>query len=282
MNAPEVSVVILTLNEERDLPKCLLSLSRFEDIHVLDSGSTDRTEEIAREHGARLSMRPFDSFGQQRNYALDELPLQNEWVLFLDADECATPAFVLAVQRAVAGAEKGVAGFYCCWKLILDGRWLKRADGFPRWQFRLLHRDRARFTDFGHGQVEGERTGRIEYLNEPYEHYAFSKGWSFWVERHNRYSTLEARERRARSASLGDVFRAKGADKPKKFKLWLGQSLLFPVFRFFYGYVFKGGCLEGRAGFKYCASISIYEFFIWLKLDEQDTRDLPIGESETP
>ena len=84
-----ISVIILTKNEEVDLPNCLNSLKWADDIHILDSGSTDNTIEIARQGGAKISTNAFHDFGQQRNFALDQLTIKNEWILFLDADEVA-------------------------------------------------------------------------------------------------------------------------------------------------------------------------------------------------
>src|SRR5882672_8726085 len=108
-----ISVVILTKNEERDLPACLQSLDWCNDIHVLDSGSTDKTKAIAHEFGAKLQVHPFESFGKQRNFALDNLSILYDWVLFLDADEIVTPQFRQAMLEAAKKAGSDIAGFYC-------------------------------------------------------------------------------------------------------------------------------------------------------------------------
>jgi glycosyltransferase involved in cell wall biosynthesis len=88
-----VSVIILTKDEENDLPLCLFSLQWCDDIHILDSGSTDKTINIAKEYGANTWYNIFKSFGQQRNFALDHLPIKYDWILFLDADEVVTHEF---------------------------------------------------------------------------------------------------------------------------------------------------------------------------------------------
>ena len=187
-----ISVVILTKNEEADLPDCLDSVSWSDDVHVLDSGSTDKTIEIIQQRGIKLATNPFQSFGKQRNYALDHLAIRYEWILFLDADEIVTEKFRDALLRATNDAPGDIAGFYCCWKMMLEDKWLKHCDNFPKWQFRLMRKSRAKFTDFGHGQKEGNVLGRIDYIREPYLHYGFSKGWTHWLDRHNRYSSQEA------------------------------------------------------------------------------------------
>src|SRR5206468_9873351 len=82
-----------------------------------------------------------------------------EWVLFLDADEVATPEFRQAVADAIQNAGDSIAGFYCCWKTMLGQRWLRRSDSFPKWQLRIVRRGRANFIDSGHGQKEGSVEG---------------------------------------------------------------------------------------------------------------------------
>lgn len=118
-----ISVIILTKNEEIDLPVCLNALEWSDDIHVLDSGSIDKTVEIAKNYNANVWYNEFESFGKQRNFALDSITIKNEWVLFLDADEVVTESFVKAIFLAVSQANTDVAGFYLCWKMILEGKW---------------------------------------------------------------------------------------------------------------------------------------------------------------
>ena len=204
----DLTIVILTLNEEADLPRCLLSLKGFGKLVVVDSGSTDKTRQIALAHGALLLEHPFEAFGVQRNWALDQLPPKSTqaWILFLDADEVATPNFRSAVEKALDAASNDVAGFFCCCKMLLNGVWLKNSDNFPKWQVRLIRNQRVRFIDVGHGQKEGTVKGVLDFIREPYLHYAFSKGWTSWIDRHNRYATLEAAERNFHKAKCAVFF----------------------------------------------------------------------------
>jgi glycosyltransferase involved in cell wall biosynthesis len=263
-----ITAIILTKNEERDLPRCITALDGFCHVVVLDSGSMDRTCELAHRLGATVLKRAFDSFGRQRNWALENNPFETEWVLFLDADEIATSSFREAVQRAVSGAGKDVSGFYCCWKMMFENIWLKRSDNFPKWQLRLVRSRKVRFVDVGHGQKEGTFDGRLDFLREPYLHYAFSKGWSGWIERHNRYSTLEARERSAGSASLREVLGAGPSLRNRRLKLIVSRIPGWPLIRFIYSYVLSGGFLDGAGALRYCAMTSYYEFMIQLKMRE--------------
>ncbi|HEY8900367.1 MAG TPA: glycosyltransferase family 2 protein [Chthoniobacterales bacterium] len=262
----DLTIVVLTKNEERDLPNCLAALAGLGTLVVLDSGSTDRTLAIAAEHGVTVWEHPFESFGKQRNWALDRLP--HGWTLFLDADEVATPEFKAAVVAAMTEAPAEVAGYYCCWKMMLDDVWLKRADNFPKWQLRLVRNGRVRFIDAGHGQKEGEVQGRLDWIREPYLHFGFSKGWSAWIDRHNRYSSLEARDRLAASGGIRDVFTRNASLRNKALKPLVSRIPFWPLIRFTYTYLLRGGFLEGRPGFTYTAMLAIYEFLIQTKMRE--------------
>lgn len=263
-----ISVIILTKNEERDLAMCLDALHWTDDVHILDSGSDDATVAIATRYGAKVSYNAFKSFGDQRNFALDNINVKYSWTLFLDADEVATPQFVAATLKAIETAPQEVAGFYCCWKMMLEDTWLKRSDSFPKWQFRLLRNGRARFTDFGHGQKEGEINGKLEYIKEPYLHYSFSKGWSQWIARHNKYSTDEAIARYNDRPPFKNVFSKNTSVRNPALKSWLIKMPGWPLLRFIYAYFIKFGFLEGIPGFIISINMAYYEFLIQIKIRE--------------
>ena len=265
--AISLSILILTRDEERDLPRCLAALGGFgEEVVVVDSGSTDETLAIAETAGARVVSHPFRSFGEQRNWALDYAGLFTEWVLFLDADEVATPAFRAEVEEALRSADGTVAGFYCCWQTMLGERWLRRSDSFPKWQFRLLRRGRARFIDSGHGQKEGEVGGTISYIREPYLHYAFSKGWEAWWAKHAKYASQEAQDRAARGVMWGDLLARDPSRRNRALKPLASRLPGWPLIRFLHMYVLKGGFLEGREAFTYSRNIARYEAMIRAKM----------------
>src|SRR5690606_1508901 len=186
----------------------------------------------------------------------DHLNIKNNWILFLDADEVVTDAFKKAMLHTIATADDTVAGYYCCWKMMLEGTWLKHCDNFPKWQFRLMRKEMARFTDFGHGQKESDVRGRIEYLKEPYLHYGFSKGWHQWIERHNKYSTLEAVARVKSRPPFNHMFSKHGSTRNPALKSWLSRLPGWPLIRFFQAYILSLGFLEGIPGFIYCVNMS--------------------------
>ena len=263
-----ITVIILTRNEENDLPGCLRSLTWCDDVHILDSGSTDKTVSIARGWGAWISSNPFESFGKQRNFALDHITAKYDWILFLDADEQVTVPFLGEMTDKIKTASQDIAGYYCCWKMMLEGTWLRHCDNFPKWQFRLMRKGRARFTDFGHGQKEDKVMGEIGYIKEPYLHFGFSKGWSAWIERHNRYSTQEAGARLSVKPPFKNIFSRHGSLRNPALKSRLMHVPGWPCLRFIQAYVLNLGFLEGRPGFIYCVNMAYYEFLIKIKARE--------------
>lgn len=263
-----VSIIILAQNEERDLPRLLESIRWCDDIHLVDSGSTDATIDIARTAGVRCHQRSFDSFALQRNWAIENCGVLHPWILFLDADEASTDAFQSAVLSAIEHAAESTAGFYCCWKMMVEDRWLKRCDSFPKWQFRLLRRGRATFVDFGHGQKEGKIDGVLEYVSEPYLHFPVSKGWTFWLERHNRYASEEAEARLNARVHWKDLFAKDPSVRNKAIKPLVSRIPGWPLLRFLQAYIFSFGFLEGHPGFVYCVNLAYYEFLIQIKQRE--------------
>lgn len=274
--SPPVSVVILTLNEEPNIRACLDSCAWCDDVHVLDSGSTDRTQHLARELGAAVHVNPFESFGKQRNWALDHIPLKHEWVFHLDADERFTPQLLREIDETLRAAP-GLSGYYVPNKLMFMGRWLRRAGGYPTYQMRLFHKARMRFVDYGHGQRE--EPGRpIGTLHQPYIHYSFSKGLADWIDKHNRYSTLEAREIvRILCEPQSDAEPPRLLGSAVQRRRWLKQRL-YPrlparwLLRFCWLYILKLGFLDGRAGLRFCQLYAAYELLIGLKVIEVQHR----------
>jgi glycosyltransferase involved in cell wall biosynthesis len=263
-----ISAIILTLNEAEDLPNCLKALDWTDQNFVLDSGSTDETCEIALRMGADLYKNKFMGFGQQRCWAIDNIPVKSDWILFIDADEVCTPKFASAVLDAIQNSKNDTAGFYCCWKLMLYGKWLKLSDSFPRWQFRILKKGKARYRDAGHAMKESDVQGKLGYIKEPYLHYAFSKGWTFWFNRHNKYSTLEAKERLQTNFKPQDMLSKDQSIRKEAIKQYMSKIPGWPILRFIHSFFFKGGILEGIPGLLYSVNISIYEYMIQLKMLE--------------
>jgi glycosyltransferase involved in cell wall biosynthesis len=261
------SVVILTLDEEINIRACIESLEGIGDIHVLDSGSTDATCNIAREMGAEVSVNPFESFGKQRNWAIDNMPLRHEWVLHLDADERMTPELRAEIEAVIAGNPRE-AGFFVPSKLMFMGRWLKHAGGYPTYQVRLFHSSRLRFTDYGHGQRE-DTEGEVGTLNEPYLHDAFSKGLDDWLAKHNRYSRQEAEQAIAEKAEgirFGDLFSSDAITRRRMLKRIAYRLPARASLRWWFIYLGQLGFLEGREARTYATLITTYERMTGIKI----------------
>lgn len=273
---PRVSVVILAHNEEGNIAECLRSCAWSDDVHVLDSGSTDRTVEIARELGATVHHNPFTSFGQQRNWAIDNIRCRHPWQFHLDADERFTQELVREMCDLLGpeGLSSDRVAYRVPNKMIFLGKWLRRSGGYPAYQVRLIRTGKCRFMDFGHGQRE-QCDGPIGTLEHPYIHYSFSKGLVEWFRKHNAYSDREAheaitllRDAGGRAKSWRELLSRDPLQRRRAAKN-LSYSLRFrALFRFGYNYFIRGGLLDGIAGLRYCAMISMYEYWTELKITE--------------
>lgn len=255
-----VSVLVLTYNEEENLPRCLASVTWAAEVLVLDSFSTDRTVEVAQEHGARVLQRAFDTFAGQRNYGVEEGGLRHEWVLHLDADEV-VPDDLRDELVGVAGRGGGTA-YRVASKMMFQGRWLKHAGMYPAYQVRFGRRDRLRFVQVGHGQREDLPAEEVGTLRHALEHYSFSKGLHEWFAKHNRYSTDEAVETLRQSGKGLDWGGVASLDRTRRrraLKAVASRLPLRPALRFTYMYVLRRGFLDGQAGLAYCRLLATYE-----------------------
>lgn len=270
-NVP-VSVVILTFQEAGNIADCIRSCRGLGDVHVLDSGSTDGTCAVAAAEGAQVWTHPFSTFGAQRNWAIDHITCRHDWILHLDADERVTTALCRELGRVLRD-QPADAGFYLPSKLMFMGRWLRRCGQYPTYQMRLFHRHRMRFVDHGHGQRE-LTDGTIGTLEEPYEHWAFSKGLDDWIAKHNRYSSQEVEQILADRSCLrpGDLFASDRVVRRRALKRLATRLPRRDWLRAFQMLVIHGGILEGRAGLNYAGLMCMYERMIALKLADARAR----------
>jgi glycosyltransferase involved in cell wall biosynthesis len=265
-----VSILVLTLNEENNLPACLESVQWSDDIHVLDSFSTDRTVEIAKEYGATLWYRTFDSFAQHQNWALENIPFKHPWVFYFDADERVTAKLAESMQRAVENPGDQVA-FSIQRRDFFLGTWLKHVQMTAFYQ-RLFRPEKMRYERLGH--CVSKPDGPVAQIEGYLDHYPFSKGVGDWVARHNFYSTQEAQQAVANRAAgakvrFGALFFSKApGERRQTLKEIYYRLPLRPVVKFFTMYVLKFGFLDGYAGFTYCVLIGFYEYLILLKTGE--------------
>lgn len=254
------SILILTFNEEGNLPLCLDSVSWCDDVWVLDSGSTDRTLEIAKGRGCKILSRQFDNFGDQRNYAIDHADFKYSWVFDLDADERFTPELQAECEKMVQADDK--SAYYCSYKNIMWGKWLKHSTGFPVYQMRFHKLGEIRFVPFGHGQKEGDSKRGVGYLKEPYLHYNFTKGFKHWFEKHIEYGYREALLRIKEDEIPVEYLGSDRVSRRRRLKRLSYHFPFRPLVNFIYAYVLHGGFLEGRAGFQY-ALMRAWTIFVY-------------------
>lgn len=264
-----VSIFIQTLNEEDNLPGLLDSLEGFDDVVVLDSLSEDWTKQIAQERGCRWFERPFDGRGPHQNWAMENIDFKHKWVFYLDADERMTPELRDEILAIADDPDEKRVAFYCGRRNYFMGRWIRHAMP-PGFIMRFFQPPHIRFARLANPipTIDGE----VGYLRQHFLHYNFSKGLHEWLERHNRYSTYEAKETvkalKERPLKWGNLF--SGDAMTRRFEM---KNLSFrlpgrPLWKFLYLYVLKRGFLDGRAGLTYCMLQSIYEYHICIKVRE--------------
>ncbi|MCL1470844.1 glycosyltransferase family 2 protein [Argonema antarcticum] len=264
------SIYILTYNEEIDIAACIESALLSDDVIVVDSLSSDRTVEIASRYRVQTVQHRFESHGLQRTWMLQSVPTKHEWVYILEADERMTQELFQECLKAIESQE--YIGYYAAERVMFMGQWIRRCTQYPRYQMRLFRKDKVWFTDYGHTERE-VCDGKTGFLKETYPHYTNSKGLSRWIEKHNRYSTDEARET-LRQLENGKVNWRElffGSSEVEKRRALKDLSLRLPgrpLLRFFYMYFLLGGCLDGRGGFAWCTLQAFYEYLILLKVWE--------------
>jgi glycosyltransferase involved in cell wall biosynthesis len=270
-----VSILLLTLNEEANLPACFEALAWCDDIVVVDSFSTDRTVEIASEAGARVIRRRFDNFAGQRNHALENVPFRHEWIFHLDADEIFTTGLLLEIREVIAVTS--LEAFRVPSKMMFFGKWLRYSGMYPTYQVRLTRAPDFRFMQVGHGQREDLSPEKIGTLRNPYLHYSFSKGIGEWFDKHNRYARLEAVETILHlsegEVGWGELFSTDATSRRRTLKKLSFRLPLRPLFRFLYMYILRLGVLDGRQGLTYCALLSIFEYMIVLNIREIQSQE---------
>jgi len=272
-----VSIFIQTLNEEDNLPSCLDSVSFCDDVVVLDSFSTDRTEEICRERGARFFERTYDGRGTHQNWAMENIDFKHRWVFYLDADEHMTPELRSEIEDIARKWDSGElsresgapVAYYCGRKNYFRGRWLKHSMP-PGHIMRFFQPPHIRFARKANPipTIDGE----VGYLRDHFLHFNFSKGLNEWFTRHNRYAGYEAEETmkslKGRPMQLRNLFSRDAMTRRYELKNLSFRMPFRPLLKFLYMYILKRGFLDGSAGFTYCRLQAMYEYMIVLKVKE--------------
>ncbi|MEK7312602.1 MAG: glycosyltransferase family 2 protein [Chloroflexota bacterium] len=248
----KLSAVVLTLNEEKHLPDCLASLHWADEIVVFDSFSTDRTEQIAREHNARFIQRPFANYAAQRNAALDSLDA--DWVFFVDADERIPPA--LADEVRAVTERPGPVGWWAPRHNYIFGKLTLQAGWYPDYQLRLLQRTRARFDPDRHVHELVTLEGAEGFLQNPLIHLNYETAPEFIKKQHayTRYDagTLHSQGQRAK----------------------LRNFVLQPLRQFYWRYITLGGWRDGWHGLRLSVLMAYFQFVLYQHLRQLGKRKM--------
>lgn len=276
-----VSVMIPTLNEAVNLPRCLDHLMWADEIVVVDSGSKDQTCEIARAYGAKvIDFRWNRKWPKKRGWALKEAPFKHEWVLMVDADEWIVPDLAREINEAIKSTQ--YVGYYINRKFIFMGRWLRHCGYYPSWNLRLLRRGFGEFErlsevdDTGSGDNEVHEhvvvDGPTARLRHDMLHLAYPT-INIFMEKHNRYSNWEALVQYKKAQSSAGHIGHEDISSRRWLKNLSRQLPLRPTLRFIYSYIYKLGILDGYAGLTFCRLLATYEYLSVAKFKELKRRE---------
>jgi len=266
-----ISVLILTKNEEQDLPGCLASVAWCDDIHLFDSFSDDKTIDIAKSYGATITQRRFDNWAAHQNWGLSNISFKHPWVLYIDADERVSDGLRENLLHFEETRTDHAAFEIQRRDFAWNGRWLKHAQISP-YYLRLFRPEKMRYERLVNPvSIPDGSVGRIPgYLN----HYPFSKGIRYWLQRHLGYADMEA-AMRLEDLNKGTSFSWRKALFSKDFteKRFHQKGLFYkmpgrPFIKWLYMVIGRRAFLDGHAGTTYATLQSIYEYFIVLKTRE--------------
>jgi glycosyltransferase involved in cell wall biosynthesis len=257
MNKLPITLIVLTKDEEQNLEHCLKSSAeKVAQVIVVDSGSTDGTLSIARRYGADIYEHPFKNQADQFNWALDNADIQSEWILRLDADEVVYEDLWREMAAAVEDAPPDVTGFYMKRRVYFMGRWIRYGGYYPTWLLRLFRKGKARSEERDMDEHLILSSGRAVNLENDFKD-ENHKDLSWWIAKHNDYSSREAQvmfdmeKSGTRKTLQGDIF----GDQPER-RRWVKEKFYFrlpiflrPLAYFFARYFLRGGFLDGKEGF---------------------------------
>jgi glycosyltransferase involved in cell wall biosynthesis len=245
------AVIVIAQNEEVNLEACLLSAGGWApQVFVVDGGSTDQTMEIARRCGAHVYQHPFTHWADQRNWALQNLPLEGTWVFFLDADEQLTDAFKHALHQVLSKIPDEITGIYVCFDLYFMNRLLSHAPEPPH--LRIVRRGQASWIAQG-AREYCRLQGKTMVVHEALIHWD-RRGLHYWIEKQNRNASREARQ--ILNGQHLNAASQPGVSLERPLRTWMRTRLyprlpgwLKPFLHFTYRYFVKRGFLDGYPGF---------------------------------
>jgi glycosyltransferase involved in cell wall biosynthesis len=242
----QISAIIITLNEERNLPRAVESLSAVADeIVVVDSGSTDRTREIAERAGARFLHHGWEGYAAQKNFAAAQA--RSDWVLSMDADEALSPELAAEIERLRQSGPGDAAGFTMPRLARFRGRWIRHSGWYPDRKLRLYDRRRGRWVG-RHVHERVEANGPVRPLVGDLHHFPCETHQE-QIRSVDHYTTLAARQ----AHEQGE----RGS---------LAKLMILPAWKFLETYLFRQGFRDGREGFAIATMAGHYVCLKYKKL----------------
>jgi glycosyltransferase involved in cell wall biosynthesis len=260
-----LSVALITLNEEQNLPRTLASIRFADEVVVLDSGSTDSTIAIAQQFGATVTAQPWLGFAQQKNAAIERCT--GDWVLSLDADEELTPELQRSMQQLLSSPAPATNAYRIGRRNMFLGRWMRHGGYYPDSKLRLFRREETNgFSTprFAEREVHEVLTydGPIETLDGDLIHHAYPT-LSSYIEHMDRYSTLGAQLLIRHKRTSRNIFS------------FVGNVLCLPLLTIGYNYILRGGFLDGREGLLQHLYHAVYTSWKYAKAWETGRQSTP-------
>lgn len=284
MSVPLIDVMIPTFNEASHIRETVENARKIGAVYVLDSFSTDGTQQIAREAGALVLEHKFENYSRQKNWGLDNLPFRGKWIFILDADERITPSLARELKAAALSDSPTVA-YYVNRVVIMMGRQIRHGGLFPSWNLRFFRRGTCRYEDRSvheHMIADGP-TGYLKHLMLHIRRESISE----YLTKHIKYADLESDEWIKMRVGAGKEARAGRLFRDLlKYRLYLRRDIwprmpMRPLIRFVYMYFVRFGVLDGRAGWHLAMLMASYEYMIGLLYKEKLFR-LKEGTLEIP
>jgi len=283
----DISVIILTFNEEKHIGRCITSLSAFTDkIFIVDSGSTDKTVEIAKNLGAEVAVNQWINYATQFNFGIENNPFKTKWLMRMDSDEYVLPELSDEINQNLAATTEEISGMYVKRRVIFFKRWIKYGAYYPIWLLRIWRN--------GHGICEESwmdehitlfQGKTIKLKNDIVDHNLNNITW--WTQKHNLYSIREVID----ILNIKYNFREFVSVQPKLFgnqeerkrylKVKYASVPLFtrPIFYFVYRYFLRLGFIDGKQGliwhflqgfwYRFLIDVKIYEIYQRVGRDKQ-------------
>lgn len=259
-NNASLTVIILTFNEEIHLERCIRSLLPVaKQIIVVDSFSTDRTVELAKSQGAEVVQREFKNHSDQFQWALDNLPIESEWVMRMDADEYLEPDLQMELKQMMAeGVPEEISGFYIRRKVFFYNKWIRYGGFYPHMLLRIWRKGQGRIEQRWMDEHIVLQSGSKTQMLKGHIVDDNLKGITYWINKHNSYATREAVDLLNNKYHLLDRDEAlKALDDPQaRWKRIVKDNvysrlppILRPTLYFIYRYIFRLGFLDGGKGF---------------------------------